>query len=136
MTLVELFQHFDNCLVKLQTREATLDFVSNYKPCLDSDASFFVHETVKRFTTSVFYDDVLYSLKAAEKCYLIEELDSYDTVVYEVGRVDKGEKRYYVSCDIRVDVDRVKEIPCSCLKLVPWNPMLTHLLCVVLSRIK
>jgi hypothetical protein len=84
---------------------------------LDSDASFFVHETVKRFTTSVFYDDVLYSLKAAKKCYLIEELDSYDTVVYEVGRVDKGEKRYYVSCDIRVDVDRVKEIPCSCLKL-------------------
>jgi hypothetical protein len=51
-----------------------------------------VHEAAKRFTTSVFYDDVLYSLKVAEKCYLIEELDSYDTVVYEVGRVDKGEK--------------------------------------------
>jgi hypothetical protein len=35
---------------------------------------------------------VLYSLKAAEKCYLIEELDSYDTFVHEVGGVDKGEK--------------------------------------------
>jgi zinc finger SWIM domain-containing protein 3 len=29
MTLVELFQHFDNCLEKLRTREATLAFVSN-----------------------------------------------------------------------------------------------------------
>jgi zinc finger SWIM domain-containing protein 3 len=116
MTLVELFQHFDNCLVKLRTREVSLDFVSNYKPCSEPDASFFVHEAAKRFTTSV-YDDVLYSLKAAEKCYLIEELDSYDTVVYEVGMVDKGEKRYYVSCDIRVDEDKVKEISCSCLKL-------------------
>jgi hypothetical protein len=35
---------------------------------------------------------VLYSLKAAEKCYLIEELDSYETVLHEVGRVHKGEK--------------------------------------------
>jgi zinc finger SWIM domain-containing protein 3 len=54
MTLVELFQHFDNCLEKLRTREATLDFVYNYKPCLEPDASFFVHEAAKRFTTSVF----------------------------------------------------------------------------------
>jgi zinc finger SWIM domain-containing protein 3 len=54
ITLVELFQHFDNCLVNLRTREATLDFVSNYKPCLEPDASFFVHEAAKRFTTSVF----------------------------------------------------------------------------------
>jgi zinc finger SWIM domain-containing protein 3 len=92
MTLVELLQHSDNCLENLQTREATLDFVSNYTPCLEPDASFFVHEATKRFATSVVYDDVLYSLKAAEKCYLIEKLDSYDTVVHEVGRVDKGEK--------------------------------------------
>jgi zinc finger SWIM domain-containing protein 3 len=58
---------------------------------LEPDASFFVHEAAKMFT-SVFYDDVLYSLKAAEKCYLIEELDSYETIVHEVGRVDRGEK--------------------------------------------
>jgi zinc finger SWIM domain-containing protein 3 len=92
MTLLELFQHFDNCLVNLFTREANLDFVSNYKPCLKPDASFFVHEAAKRFTTSLFYDDVLSSLKAAEKCYLIEEIDAYNIVEYIVARVDKGEK--------------------------------------------
>jgi zinc finger SWIM domain-containing protein 3 len=127
MTLVELFQHFDNCLEKLRTREATLDFVSNYTPCFEPDASFFVHEAAKRFTTSVFYDDVLYSLKAAKKCYLIEELDSYETVVHEVGRVDKGEKRYYVSCDIHVDVDKVNEISCSCLKLQSLGTPCSHI---------
>jgi zinc finger SWIM domain-containing protein 3 len=41
MTLLELFQHFDNCLVKPFTREVNLDFVSNYKPCWEPDASFF-----------------------------------------------------------------------------------------------
>jgi zinc finger SWIM domain-containing protein 3 len=131
MTLLVLFQHSDNYLVKLRTREATLDFVSNYKPCLEPDASFFVHEAAKRFTTSVFYDDVLYNLKAAEKCYLIEELDSYDTIVYEVGRVDKGEKRYYVSCDIRVDVDKVKEISYSCLKLQFLGTPCSHIFFVL-----
>jgi zinc finger SWIM domain-containing protein 3 len=136
MTLVELFQHFDNCLEKLQTREATLDFVSNYTPCLEPDASFFVHEALKRFTTSVFYDDVLYmySLKAAEKCYLIEELDSYETVVHEVRRVDKGEKRYYVSCDICVDVDKVNEISCSCLKLQSLGTPCSHIFFVLHYR--
>jgi hypothetical protein len=53
---------------------------------------FFVHEATKRFTTSLFYDDVLYSLKAAEKCYFIEEIDGYNIVKYIVARVDKGEK--------------------------------------------
>jgi hypothetical protein len=35
---------------------------------------------------------VLSSLKAAEKCYLIEEIDAYNIVEYIVARVDKGEK--------------------------------------------
>jgi zinc finger SWIM domain-containing protein 3 len=104
---------------------------------LEPDASFFVHEAAKRFTTSVFYDDVLYSLKAAEKCYLIEELDSYETVVHEVGRVDKGEKRYYVSWDIRVDVDKVNEISCSCLKLESLGPHAhtSSLCCAIAEKI-
>jgi zinc finger SWIM domain-containing protein 3 len=101
---------------------------------LEPDASFFVHEAAKRFTTSVFCDDVLYSLNAAEKCYLIEELDSYDTIVHEVGRVDKGEKRYYVSCDIRVDVHKVKEISCSCLKLQSLGTPCSHIFFVLRYR--
>jgi hypothetical protein len=51
-----------------------------------------VQEAAKRFTTSVSCDDVLYSLKAVEKCYLIEEMNSYDIVEYKVARVDKGER--------------------------------------------
>jgi hypothetical protein len=54
--------------------------------------NFFVQEAAKRFTTSVSCDDVLYSLKAVEKCYLIEEMNSYDIVEYKVARVDKGER--------------------------------------------
>jgi zinc finger SWIM domain-containing protein 3 len=50
--------------------------------------------------------------------------------VYEVGRVDKGEKRYYVSCDIRVE-DKVKEISCSCLKLQSLGTPCSHIFFVL-----
>jgi zinc finger SWIM domain-containing protein 3 len=91
----------------------------------------FVHEASKRFTTSILYDDVLYSLKAAEKCYLIEEMDSYDIIEYKVARVDKGEKRYSVRCDICVDEDKVKEISCSCLKLQSLGTLCSHIFFVL-----
>jgi hypothetical protein len=69
MTLLELFQHFDNCLVKLRTREPTLDFVSNYKPCVEPDASFLCMKLQKGSQQVFFYDEVSCSLKETEKCY-------------------------------------------------------------------
>jgi zinc finger SWIM domain-containing protein 3 len=47
MTLVELFQHFDNCLVKLRIREATLDFVFT-SHAWNQMLRFFVHESSKK----------------------------------------------------------------------------------------
>jgi zinc finger SWIM domain-containing protein 3 len=84
MTLVELLEHFDNCLEKLHIREAQLDYNASYKPCLEPNASVIVNDAAGRFTPGVFHADVHYSLKEAEKCYFIEEMDSYNIVVYKI----------------------------------------------------
>jgi hypothetical protein len=67
---------------------------------LEADASIIVNDAAWRFTPGVFHADVHYSLKAAEKCYFIEEMDGYNIVVYKIGRVDKGDKRYLVKCEL------------------------------------
>jgi hypothetical protein len=58
MTLVELLQHFDNCLEKLRIREAQLDYNASYKPCLEADASIIVNDVAGKFTPGVFHADV------------------------------------------------------------------------------
>jgi zinc finger SWIM domain-containing protein 3 len=60
---------------------------------------------------------VQYSIKAAEKCYWIEAEDAYHTIRYVVRRVDKGEKQYFVKCEICVVERILKAISCSCQKL-------------------
>ncbi|KAL6653248.1 hypothetical protein ACP70R_008826 [Stipagrostis hirtigluma subsp. patula] len=67
MSLVELLQHFDNTVQKLRIRQANLDFEASYKPCLEPDASIIVNEAAERFTPSVYYADVQYSLKTVSK---------------------------------------------------------------------
>ncbi|CAN6348504.1 unnamed protein product, partial [Urochloa humidicola] len=136
MTLVELLQHFDNCLEKLRIREANLDFEASYKPCLEADASIIVNDAARRFTPSVFFaDEVQFSLKAAfEKSYLIEEMDGYNIIEYKVGRVDKGDKQYLVKCEICVVEDKLKEISCSCLKLQSLGTPCSHIFFVLGHR--
>lgn len=131
MSLVELLQHFDNTVQKLRIREANLDFEASYKPCLEPDASIIVNEAAQRFTPSVYYADVQYSLKAASKCFLIEEMDGYNTVQYKVGRVDKGDKQFFVECEICVLEDQLKEISCSCLKLQSLGTPCSHIFFVL-----
>jgi zinc finger SWIM domain-containing protein 3 len=67
---------------------------------------------------------------------LIEEMDNYDIVEYKVARVDKGQKRYYVRCDICVDEDKVKENSCSCLKLQSLRAPYSHIFFVLGLRKK
>ncbi|KAL6630579.1 hypothetical protein ACP70R_028652 [Stipagrostis hirtigluma subsp. patula] len=131
MSLVELLQHFDNTVQKLRIRQANLDFEASYKPCLEPDTSIIVNEAAERFTPSVYYADVQYSLKTVSKCFLIEEMDGYNIVEYKVGRVDKGEKQYFVECEICVHEDKVKEISCSCLKLQSLGTPCSHILFVL-----
>ncbi|XP_066375220.1 protein FAR1-RELATED SEQUENCE 5-like [Miscanthus floridulus] len=134
MTLLELIQYADHCLSKLHSNEAYLDFQASSKPCLQPDASTIEKEAANLFTPSVYFADVQYSVKAADKCYWIETVDGYDIVEYIVGRVDKGDKQYYVKCEICVVERKLKEISCSCLKLQSLRTPCSHIFFVLGHR--
>ncbi|XP_021321349.1 protein FAR1-RELATED SEQUENCE 5 [Sorghum bicolor] len=131
MTLFELVQHFDHCLSRLRSNEAHLDFeAENSEPCLQPDASIIEKEAAKSFTPGVF-SKVQFSIRAASKCFMIEHLDGYDMQTYIVGKVDKGDKQYFVKCEICVDEGNVKGISCSCLKLQSLGTPCSHIFFVL-----
>jgi zinc finger SWIM domain-containing protein 3 len=74
---------------------------------------------------------VQYNIKAAEKCYWIETEDAYHTIRYVVGRVDKGEKQYFVKCEICVVEHILKAISCSCQKLQSLRTPCSHIFFVL-----
>jgi zinc finger SWIM domain-containing protein 3 len=74
---------------------------------------------------------VQYSIKAAEKRYWIETEDAYHTIRYVVGRVDKGEKQYFVKCEICVVERILKAISCSCQKVQSLETFYSHIFFVL-----
>ena len=134
MTLFELVEHFDHCLSWLHSNEANLDFqASNYLSCLEPDASIIEKEATKLFTPRVFAK-VQFNIKAANKCFLIAILDGYDTIKYIIGKEDKGDRHYYVECEICVDEGNIKGISCSCHKLPSLGTPCSHIFFVLGRR--
>jgi zinc finger SWIM domain-containing protein 3 len=131
MTMFELVQHFDYCLSRLRSNELHLDFeADNSEPCVQLDASTIEKEAAKSFTPGIFAK-VQFSIKAANKCFMIEDQDSYDLHTYIVGRVDKGDRQYFVKCEICVDEGKLKRISCSCLKLQSLGTPCSHIFFVL-----
>ena len=73
---------------------------------------------------------VQFSIKAANKCHLIEILDGDDTEEYIVGRKDKGDITIYVKCEFTVE-GNLKGISCSCRKLQSAGTPCSHIFFVL-----
>ncbi|XP_002450570.2 protein FAR1-RELATED SEQUENCE 5 [Sorghum bicolor] len=126
--------HAGKCYLGLRSNQRSESLNSrlqrNSEPMLQLDASTIEKEAAKMFTPGVFAK-VQFSIKAGMKCFMREHLDGYDLQTYIVGRVDKGDKEYFVKCEICVDEGTLKRISCSCLKLQSLGTPCSHIFFVL-----
>ena len=76
---------------------------------------------------------VQFSIKAATKCHLVENLDGDDAEEYIIGRKDKGDIMIYVKCEFNKE-GNLKGISCSCRKLESLGIPCSHIFFVLVHR--